>query len=71
MLLFRFERGLFRFSAAGPALLPLFQLPPTIGERAMRPPVNLLDGLNPSAHHFANFRNMALPDLVATHVDVT
>ncbi len=33
MLLFAFERGLLQFSAAGPALDALFQLPPRIGKR--------------------------------------
>lgn len=34
MLLFVFERGLLQFSAAGPALDALFQLPPRIGKRS-------------------------------------
>ncbi len=33
MLLFAFERALFRFSAAKPAFAPLFQLPPRKGSR--------------------------------------
>ncbi len=34
MLLFAFERSLLQFSAAGPALEALFQLPPRIGKRS-------------------------------------
>lgn len=34
MLLFALERGLLQFSAAGPALDALFQLPPRIGKRS-------------------------------------
>jgi hypothetical protein len=33
MLLFVFDRTLFKFSAASPAFEPLFQLPPQIGKR--------------------------------------
>jgi len=33
MLLFEFERGLFKLSAPRPASEPLFQLPPRIGSR--------------------------------------
>lgn len=34
MLLFEFERGLFKFTLNTPALAPLFQLPPQIGKRS-------------------------------------
>ena len=40
MFVFEFDRGLFKFNAARPALEPLFQLPPRYGRRFVANPLH-------------------------------
>jgi hypothetical protein len=54
MLLFEFERALFKFSAAKPALEVLFQLPPQIGKRVRAGPQSFFKHDYISSNHQAS-----------------
>ena len=62
MFVFAFDRGLFKFVAASPALLPLFQLPPRYGRRSCTRP--LLHLLEPAPDDSPDFVEMPGPNLV-------
>lgn len=65
MFVFEFDRSLFRFNAARPALEPLFQLPPRIGKRCRTRPEILFSGiLNPTAQHLSQFHQEKAGGLV-------
>ena len=49
MLLFAFDRALFKFNAPSPAFAPLFQLPPRRGRRDRQYQINPVANWNGSA----------------------